>query len=57
LSATISRLLTGGPDLKIDFKKAALCKLSVEELRFGKCASLCWLLTPRQLARLGKRGG
>lgn len=57
LSATISRLLTGGPDLKIEFKKAALCKLSVEELRFGNCASLCWLLTPRQLARLGRRGG
>jgi hypothetical protein len=41
--------------MKIDFKKAALCKLSVEELRFGDCASLCWLLTPRQLGRLGKR--
>ena len=42
--------------MKIDFKKAALCKLSAEELRFGDCATLCWLLTPRQLARLSKRG-
>jgi len=56
LSGLISVLLTGRPGMKIDFKKAALCKLSVEELRFGDCATLCWLLTPRQLARLGKRG-
>jgi phosphohistidine phosphatase len=56
LSGLISVLLTGEPGLKIDFKKAALCKLSVEELRFGECATLCWLLTPRQLARMGKRG-
>jgi len=55
LSGLISVLLTGKPGMKIDFKKAALCKLSVEELRFGDCASLCWLLTPRQLSRLGKR--
>ncbi|MGA2542413.1 MAG: phosphohistidine phosphatase SixA [Verrucomicrobiota bacterium] len=56
LSGLISILLSGEPGMKIDFKKAALCKLSVEDLRFGDCASLCWLLTPRQLARLGKRG-
>jgi hypothetical protein len=41
--------------MKIDFKKAALCELSMEDPRFGDCAILCWLLTPRQLARLGKR--
>ena len=56
LSGLTSILLSGEPGMKIDFKKAALCKLSVEDLRFGDCASLCWLLTPRQLARLGKRG-
>jgi len=55
LSGLISTLLTGEAGMKIDFKKAALCKLGVENLRFGDCASLCWLLTPRQLARLGKR--
>ena len=55
LSGLISILLTGEPGMKIDFKKAALCKLSVEDLRFGDCASLCWLLTPRQLGRLSKR--
>ena len=56
LSGLISVLLTGRPGMKMDFKKAALCKLSVEDLRFGDCATLCWLLTPRQLSRLGKRG-
>ena len=56
LSGLISVLLTGEPGMRIDFKKAALCRLSVEGLRFGDCATLCWLLTPRQLARLGKRG-
>jgi phosphohistidine phosphatase len=37
----------------IDLKKAGLCKLSIEKLSYGKCACLNWLLTPRQLARLG----
>jgi phosphohistidine phosphatase len=55
LSGLISVLLTGQAGMKIDFKKAALCKLSVEDLRFGNCATFCWLLTPRQLGRLGKR--
>jgi hypothetical protein len=36
-------------------KKAGLCKLSADKLSFGRCAHLHWLLTPRQLSRLGKR--
>jgi len=52
LSQLMSVLLTGGSDLKINFKKAGLGKLSMEDLRFGKCACLEWLLTPRQLARI-----
>ena len=56
LSGLISVLLTGERGMVIDFKKAALCKLTVDDLRFGKCASLDWLLTPRQLVRIGKRG-
>jgi phosphohistidine phosphatase len=55
LSKLISTLLTGNSGLTLDFKKAALCKLTVEDLRFGKCATLAWLLPPRHLARLGKR--
>ncbi|HWD18858.1 MAG TPA: phosphohistidine phosphatase SixA [Verrucomicrobiae bacterium] len=55
LSGLMSALLTGESGLKIDFKKAGLSKLTVSELRFGKCACLDWLLTARQLARIGKR--
>jgi phosphohistidine phosphatase len=56
LGELISVLLTGHPGMAIDFKKAAICKLTVEDLHFGKCASLSWLLTPRHLVRLSKRG-
>ena len=56
LSGLISVLLTGHPGMAMDFKKAALCKLAVEDLHFGKCASLSWFLTPRHLLRLAKRG-
>src|SRR5665213_1838980 len=46
LSGLISILLTGGPDLRMDFKKAGFCKLEVDHLRFEKCSFLAWLLTP-----------
>jgi phosphohistidine phosphatase len=52
LSQLISTLLTGGPNLSVEMKRGALCALSVETLRFGRCASLIFLLTPRQLRRL-----
>jgi phosphohistidine phosphatase len=52
LSRLISTLLTGGPNLPVDMKKGGLCTLDVEKLRFGRCASLVSLLTPRHLRRL-----
>jgi phosphohistidine phosphatase len=52
LSRLISTLLTGGPNLPVVMKKGGLCTLDVETLRFGRCASLVFLLTPRQLRRL-----
>jgi phosphohistidine phosphatase len=52
LSRLISTLLTGGPDLTVDMKKGGLCTLDLEALRYGRCASLVSLLTPRQLRRL-----
>jgi phosphohistidine phosphatase len=55
LSGLISTLLTGEGGMAMDLKKAGFCKLVIEKLVFGKCACLNWLLTPRQLARLGKR--
>ena len=49
LSTLASRLLTGGDRLAITFKKGGLCRLSIERLRAGRCASLEWLVTPAQL--------
>jgi phosphohistidine phosphatase len=49
LSRLISRLITGGLELQLDFKKGGLCKLEVEKPRDGKCAKLVWLLTPKQM--------
>ena len=53
LSQVISRLISGGPATAIDMKKGGLAKLAIEgELRYARCASLAWLLTPKQLALL-----
>jgi phosphohistidine phosphatase len=56
LSRLISTLLTGEEGMALELKKAGVCKLTIEKLVFGPCARLNWLLTPKQLARLGKRG-
>jgi phosphohistidine phosphatase len=47
LSGFISLLCTGGPGLPMVFKKGALCRLDLQVLSCGKCASLDWLLQPR----------
>jgi phosphohistidine phosphatase len=52
LSGFISFLLTGKAGTEINFKKAGLCLLSIEAIRYGRCATLEWLLTPRQMARI-----
>ena len=52
LSRLISTLLAGHQNLSIAMKKGGLCMLDIEKLRFGRCARLAWLLTPRQLRRL-----
>jgi phosphohistidine phosphatase len=52
LSRLISTLLTGGPNLSVVMKRGGLCALDVDALRFGRCASLTSLLSPRQLRRL-----
>jgi phosphohistidine phosphatase len=54
MSRLISTLLTGGDGMAMELKKAGVCKLTARKLVLGQCASLQWLLTPRQLARLGK---
>jgi phosphohistidine phosphatase len=52
LSTFISVLITGGSDATIDLKKGGLCKLTTDKLVFGQCATLNWLLTPKQLRQL-----
>ena len=49
MSELISMLTAGNFDLPVVMKKGALCKLSADSLHYGRCASLCWLLTARQL--------
>ena len=53
LSELISRLVSGSADFSVLMKKGGLCKLSTESLKFGRCATLEWLLTPRQMAMMG----
>jgi phosphohistidine phosphatase len=54
MTRLIATLIAGeNSSVAIDLKKAGLCKLSSEKLSYCKCACLNWLLTPRQLARLG----
>lgn len=52
LSRLISLLVSGSTSLPIELKKGGLCKLSVDTLVYGRCATLEWLLTPRQLRKL-----
>jgi phosphohistidine phosphatase len=52
LSSLISLLVTGNAESSIALKKGGLCKLSVESLKPGRCATLEWLVTPKQLVRM-----
>lgn len=52
LSGLTSMLLAGDENMMITFKKGGLCKLSVDELRYDRCATLEWLMTPKQMLNL-----
>ena len=49
LSELISLLISGEETAGIELKKGGLCKLSMETLKHGRCATLQWLLTPKQM--------
>jgi phosphohistidine phosphatase len=53
LSRLVSLVTTGGTDLMMDFKKGGLCRLETEKLGYGRCATLAWLLTPKQMRMMG----
>jgi phosphohistidine phosphatase len=46
LSELISHLLVGDGSLDVTMKKGGLCKLTVGMLKYGKCATLDWLIPP-----------
>lgn len=50
LSGLISLLVSGRRGLSLNLKKAGLCKLTLTGLRAGRCATLDWLLTPKQMS-------
>jgi phosphohistidine phosphatase len=52
LSNLIATLLAGRPVIDINLKKGGLCLLSIDSLQHGRCATLEWLLTPRQMTKI-----
>src|SRR5207253_10762292 len=52
LSRLVSLLVSGDTEAAIELKKGGVCKLTAEKLAFGQCATLNWLLTPKQLRQL-----
>lgn len=54
LSELVSTLLTGTTDLNLNFKKGGLLKLQLKKTRLEWCASLDWLMTPRQLIQIAE---
>jgi phosphohistidine phosphatase len=54
LSRLISVLICGGPHAGLLLKKGGLAKLHIEQLRYGACGTLEWLLTPRQLCKMAE---
>ena len=49
LSELISLLLAGNTEVAVEMKKGGLCKLMIEALEHGQCATIDWLLTPKQM--------
>jgi phosphohistidine phosphatase len=49
MSDLISLLVAGESNLSVAMKKGGLCKLSADVLSPRRCASLEWLLTPKQM--------
>jgi len=53
MSGFISLLVSGDGRCSIAMKKGGVCKLDVASLQAGRCATLEWLMTPRQMALMG----
>jgi phosphohistidine phosphatase len=55
LSRLASRLVSGAPGSALRLRKGGFCRLEVpdDRLRYGRCATLEWLVAPRLLLREG----
>jgi phosphohistidine phosphatase len=53
LSELVSVLISGDERTEVMMKKGGLCKLTAEKISYGHCATLDWLLAPKQLTRIG----
>ena len=49
LGNLIARLVSGSASFPVALKKGGLCKLTAPSLKLGHCATLEWLLTPKQM--------
>jgi len=47
-----SLLLTGGPNLSVNFKKGGVCCISADDLHYDRKATLEWLVTPKISTRV-----
>ncbi len=54
LSSLMSVLIGGRARVRMNLRKAGLALVSSAALRYGQCATLEWLMSPRQLALLSK---
>jgi phosphohistidine phosphatase len=52
LSNLMATLLAGHPVIDINLRKGGFCLLSIDSLQNGRCATLEWLLTPRQMTKI-----
>ncbi len=52
LGALAGTLLAGDEKVALAFKKGGMCKFSIDELIYGRCATLDWLVTPKQMLNL-----
>ncbi|HUG09748.1 MAG TPA: histidine phosphatase family protein [Opitutaceae bacterium] len=53
LGELIGLLCAGSASATFELKKGGLAKLESAKLRHGRCATLAWLLTPKQLRGIG----
>jgi phosphohistidine phosphatase SixA len=49
LGKLVGELISGENGSDLSLKKGGICKLETEKLEYGRCATLRWLLTQKQL--------